>query len=154
MNLITYARGLIKYRFLHGHNAENVKKHLCRLSEKLVKSGVRTPMQWFRFEASLHYLADSYTFAHNRIFTGNLREHRLYERLLHEVFVEYLKKPHSERFTADEACHEMYLSEKRSYLTDCRYIFGTALNLCERLPVKWRSDLSAVREEHDFYGEI
>lgn len=58
-NLITYTRGSIKYQFLHGHNAENSQKHLNRLTEKLLKSGVHTTLQWFRFGAALYYLADS-----------------------------------------------------------------------------------------------
>lgn len=71
-NLVTYTRGSIKHRFLHGHNAENVQKHLTHMTERLMKTGVHTPLQWFYFGAALHYLADSFTFAHNRIFTGSI----------------------------------------------------------------------------------
>ena len=82
-NLVTYTRGSIKHRFLHGHNAENVQKHLTHMTERLMKTGVHTPLQWFYFGAALHYLADSFTFAHNRIFTGSIIEHRQYEKVLH-----------------------------------------------------------------------
>lgn len=136
-NLLTYARGSLKHQFLHGHNAENAERHLHRLTEGLRKSGVQTPLQWFRFGAALHYLADSFTFAHNRIFTGSLREHRLYEALLHDVFVAYLRSPHPMRLPADAACHRQYLEEQRSYQTDCRYILGTSLGLCSRLTIQW-----------------
>lgn len=120
-NLVTYTRGSIKYQFLHGHNAENAQNHLTHLTERLLKSGVRTPLQWFRFGAALHYLADSFTFAHNRIFAGNLKEHRLYERRLHTVFAAYLPTHCAELFSADAICHERYLADCRSYQTDCRY---------------------------------
>ena len=154
-NLATYTRGSLKYRFMHGHNAENAGKHLAHLTEKLRKSGVRTPLQRLRFGAALHYLADSFTFAHNRIFAGGLKEHRLYEKLLHDVFTEYLQTQHSEPLSAERACHEQYLTEKRSYQTDCRYILGTALNLCDRLPVQWISaELQIHRDAQGFYGKV
>ena len=44
-NLITYTRGSVRYQFLHGHNAENAKEHLARLTEKLLEGGVRTPLR-------------------------------------------------------------------------------------------------------------
>lgn len=61
LNPVTYTRGSLHHRFLHGHNAENAGKHLARLTQKLHKSGVQSPLQWFRFGAALHYLADSFT---------------------------------------------------------------------------------------------
>ena len=111
-NLVTYTRGSIKHRFLHGHNAENVQKHLTHMTERLMQTGVRTPLQWFYFGAALHYLADSFTFAHNRIFTGSIIEHRQYEKVLHTYFTEYLQ-------------------------TDCRYILGATVMLCSRLDIRW-----------------
>ncbi len=149
-NPITYARGSLKYQFLHGHNAENAEKYLRHLTEKLRKSGVRTPMQWFRFGAALHYLADSFTFAHNQIFAGNLKEHRRYEKGLHAVFVGYLQTQHTEPFPTDKAYHEMYLAEPRSYQTDCRYILGTALHLSNHLNVQWGAREAVLRQ--NFYG--
>lgn len=134
-NLVTYTRGSIKYQFFHGHNAENARKHLTCLIKKLLASGVRTPLQWFRFGAVLHYLADSFTFVHNRCFSGSLKEHRLYEKLLHDVFVKYLCTQHIEEGPAAELTHGYYLTEQRSFRTDCRYITGAALALCSRLSI-------------------
>ena len=139
-NLVTYIRGSVRYQFLHGHNAENAKKHLTRLTEKLMESGVRTPAQWFRFGAALHYLADSFTFAHNNVFAGDLLEHRLYEKFLHDVFAGYLKAHKEERFPAGEVCHDRYLDERRSYQTDCRYILAAAVALCDKLRIDWSAD--------------
>ena len=132
-NLLTYTRGSVKHQFLRGHNAENANKHLTRLTEKLLKSGVRTPLQWFRLGAALHYLADSFTFAHNKCFNGSLKEHRLYEKLLHRVFVGYLRTRSTKKYSTDCFTHERYLTQQRSYLTDCRYIIGASLALCDRL---------------------
>lgn len=133
INLITYTRGSLKYQFLHGHNAENAKKHLINLTEKLTVSGINTPFQWFRFGAALHYLADSFTFSHNRCFLGKLNEHRLYENMLHCVFVDYLHSYNAENCSYDKFSHIEYLNEQRSYLTDCRYIVGATFALYDKI---------------------
>lgn len=134
-NLVTYARGSVRYQFLHGHNAENARKHLAHLTERLLESGIRTPLQWFRFGAALHYLTDSFTFAHNACFDGGLREHRLYEKLLHDVFVAQLRTDSVKRNLAVDFSHEQYLKEQRSFQTDCRYILGASIALCHRLSI-------------------
>lgn len=154
-NPVTYVRGSLKYQMLHGHNAENARAHLMRLTAKLRKSGVRTPLQWFRFGAALHYLADSFTFAHNQIFTGGLMEHHLYEKLLHPVFTIYLQAGRRESFPADKACHQRYLAEQRSYQTDCRYILGTALDLWNQLSVQRSAvGFAAQPKAQGFYGKV
>lgn len=154
-NFVTYTRGSIKYQFLHGHNAENAQNHLTHLTERLMKSGVRTPLQWFRFGAALHYLADSFTFAHNRIFAGNLKEHRLYEKMLHTAFAEYLQTHCSGHWGVDKVSHERYLADGRSYQTDCRYILGSALALCGQLSIQWAPiDLVVGSEAFNFYGKV
>lgn len=134
-NLATYARGSIKHRLLHGHNAENARGHLRHLTEKLLESGVGTPLQWFRFGAALHYLADSFTFAHNQCFAGTLAEHRLYEKLLHSVFAEYLYPRNVKLTPSDKFTHEQYLQERRSFLTDCQYILGASIALWHQLSI-------------------
>lgn len=89
---------------------------------------------WFLREA-LHYLADSFTFAHNQCFAGNLAEHRLYEKLLHSVFAEYLYTQTVKLTLSDEFTHEQYLQERRSFLTDCRYILGASIALWHQLSI-------------------
>lgn len=127
-NLLTYARGSLKHKFFHGHNAENAGAHLMHLTESLQSSGVHTPLQWFRLGAALHYLADSFTFAHNRQFTGSLLDHRNYELMLHDELRGCMQEQHTQLLTADNACHERYLADARSFRTDCRYILGSVLS--------------------------
>lgn len=50
-----------------------------------------------------------------------------------------------ERFSADEICHARYLTQQRTYQTDCRYILGTALDLSDRLNVLWNTDEAAIQ---------
>lgn len=154
-NWLTYTRGSIKYQFFHGHNAENAKTHSVHLTEKLLKSGVCTPLQWFRFGAALHYLADRFTFAHNRYFAGSLREHRLYEKLLHDVFLNHLHKWEMDGDSAGTFTHEHYLSEQRSYQTDCRYIIGASVTFLRRLSFQARADNGSVLTGvQNLYGKV
>ena len=154
-NPFSYVRGSLRYQAFHGHNAENAEQHLSRLIAQLQESGARTPLQWFRFGAALHYLADSYTFAHNRMFAGNLWEHWCYERLLHPVFVAALQTPPTELLPADGGSHRRYLTEQRAYGTDCRYILGTAMGLSKRLAVQWRTDGGlAPKKLQKVYGKV
>ncbi len=104
---------------------------------------------------ALHYLADSFTFAHNRIFAGNLKEHRLYEKMLHTAFTEYLQMYCADHWDVDEFCHQRYLADNRSYQTDCRYILGSALVLCGQLSIQWAPIVLAVcPEAFNFYGKV
>ncbi len=137
-NPFTYARGSLKHAFLRGHHTENARQHLARMTRRLKKTGVHTPLQWFRLGAALHYLADSFTFSHNCDFSGNLKEHRIYEALLHPVFNGYVREmlspSHAEENQEPVACcHRRYLSDVRSFQTDCRYILNAALGLCRQL---------------------
>lgn len=129
LNPLTYMRGSIKYHFLHGHNADNSRRHLMHVMEKLGDKGLKSPVQWFVFGTAIHYIADSFTFAHNEMFGGNIAEHVRYEKFLHPVFADYLKScktesglPSARIFRTVSAYHDKYLADKRSYLTDCRYI--------------------------------
>lgn len=83
------------------HYTENARQHLSRMTRRLKKTGARTPLQWFRLGAALHYLADSFTFSYNCDFPGNLKEHQIYEALLHPVFNGYVREmfspSHSEK---------------------------------------------------------
>lgn len=90
-----------------------------------------------------HYLADYFTYPHNKIFQGNLREHCSYEKQLTEAVKEYVQSPEAEKVrekngifrTVDEICdficrmHEEYLRAMKNIREDCRYI----VELCHRV---------------------
>ena len=78
INPFTYMRGSVRHRFLQGHNAENARKHFQKLLERLSRSGVHSPWQWFALGTLIHYAADSFTFPHNSRFPGSLADHVAY----------------------------------------------------------------------------
>lgn len=90
-----------------------------------------------------HYLADYFTFPHNEVFTGSLKEHCIYEKHLKHALKEYVKNNevqiHREKRptlrTVDEICvlikelHSEYLQIIKNIKTDCEYI----VKVCQRV---------------------
>lgn len=90
-----------------------------------------------------HYIADYFTFPHNKIFTGTMREHCSYEKELKFAFKSYVNSDavqhiydRKERFkTVDEICnfikemHAEYLKVMNAIKMDCMYI----VKLCQRV---------------------
>lgn len=161
LNPLTYTRGSLKHKFLHGHHAENAKRHLGRIIEKLGKTGIDTPKQWFVFGTALHYLADSFTFAHNNDFPGGLKEHRCYESLLHPVFVQALQQSLFHENSASSIkidtmgeIHAQYQRDAHSFLTDCRYILRATANLCNILDIAGNPLPLPIGGKPHFSGKI
>ncbi|MDO5403173.1 MAG: zinc dependent phospholipase C family protein [Eubacteriales bacterium] len=81
-----------------------------------------------------HYLADYFTFPHNEVFEGNIREHCSYEKKLKFALREYID---SSNLKVPEKCyfgsakelleyvknyHRQYLMTSKSVESDCMYI--------------------------------
>lgn len=90
-----------------------------------------------------HYIADYFTFPHNNIFTGTIREHCSYENDLKLAFRAYVKSDEAKRVrekttifrTVDEICqfitemHAEYLKAIKVIKIDCMYI----VELCHKV---------------------
>lgn len=90
-----------------------------------------------------HYIADYFTFPHNTIFNGTMKEHCDYEKDLKFELKEYVQSEDAKRvrlkngtFTcADDICHfiiemhEEYLNVINEIKSDCYYI----VTLCHRV---------------------
>lgn len=87
-----------------------------------------------------HYIADGFTFPHNRQFQGTLTEHYRYEKQLEEVFTAYLKNSVQKlsdhcRTRKDqlvsyiETKHQEYLKRHTSWWDDCDYILSICTDL-------------------------
>lgn len=83
-----------------------------------------------------HYLADYFTFPHNCVFTGSIREHCIYEKKLKFALRNYIRSGEInvnstvvKRFTTpQQLCdyviqiHQQYLKCNKTVESDCRYI--------------------------------
>ena len=91
-----------------------------------------------RLGVIIHYIADYFTFPHNKVFTGSMKEHITYEFSLMDTLKSYLKSGEADKFltsdnvfySVDNICefiketHEKYLEVVEKISTDCRYIVG------------------------------
>ena len=89
----TYLRGFRKSHAMLGHHARYSGSYIQKRIRRLQRRGVKKRRDCFALGTLMHYLADSFTFPHTNAFTGTMREHRIYERGLHEHFQKQLSKP-------------------------------------------------------------
>ena len=100
---------------------------------------------WRRIGEVIHYIADYFTFPHNKTFTGNLREHNHYEKDLKDrlkiciengeaaAFLQKEKVIHfkslQELFSYVQVRHENYLQKARTIAEDIRYILSVCMQV-------------------------
>ena len=132
INMLTYFRGSIHgEEKLRGHNYENVQKYMEKLTNKLTKKlekgGMGTIRQSFLLGKLVHYVADSFTYPHNSIFPGNLREHCQYETELHDYVNKTISSVGVNMESIDDGrdiveylreMHDRYVSEALGWQTE------------------------------------
>ena len=64
----------------------------------------RRRVYWRRLGEVMHYMADYFTFPHNRNFTGNLYEHNKYEKHLKNHLKTIYRKRCCEKYGPVHAC--------------------------------------------------
>lgn len=120
-----------------------VKKSISRLIEDqgLYEKNQRAFMR--HLGEVIHYLADYFTFPHNTIYPGNLKDHCVYEGELKLALREYLRSGRADEeqtelvsfdskhqlFEFIQKRHDEYLRIQHSIEEDCRYI----VSLCRQV---------------------
>lgn len=153
-NLFTYLHGLVRGIKFHGHNYENILPVMEKLFDSLQEKRCWGIREYYHFGKLLHYTADAFTFPHNRIFRGNLREHCRYEKELHKRFLYMLqesqKQPTQKRgrgLDCIKKLHEEYLQQAGNYENDCRYILKAAVLLTQEEPeAVWKIDFTGCKK--------
>jgi hypothetical protein len=118
---------------------EDVKNRMKELADiRPDESNQR--VYWRRFGEVIHYMADYFTFPHNKTYTGSFSQHNHYEKVLKNRLKECIQQGEAHAYLepairfADfptlidyiEATHEKYLNKLRSVEEDIRFI----LNMC------------------------
>ncbi len=164
INMLTYFRGSIHgEEKLRGHNYENVMKYMEKLTKKLEKGRMGTVRQSFILGKLVHYVADSFTYPHNSIFPGTLREHCQYETELHDYvnkmissvgvnmdsiddeldIVEYLREMHDRYASAVPGCENDY-----RYITNAISVVTERFWQTESVSVPSMRDVAIACKEH------
>ena len=123
-------------------------RHLVKENTDLLQERVF----WRRLGEILHYIADYFTFPHNKTFTGTLVEHNSYEKELKNQLKSCIKSGRADGFAVEairfssfeqlidyiRSRHEDYLKKTRNIADDIRYIlevcfqvFQGALQFCK-----------------------
>ena len=158
--MLTYFRGSIHgEEKLRGHNYENVQKYMEKLTNKLTKKlekgGMGTIRQSFLLGKLVHYVADSFTYPHNSIFPGNLREHCQYETELHDYVNKTISSVGVNMESIDDGrdiveylreMHDRYVSEALGCENDYRHITHAISVVTERF---WQTESVSVPSMRD-----
>lgn len=116
---------------------------------RLVQSGesYNDRVFWRRAGEVMHYIADYFTFPHNKTFDGTLRQHNSYEKHLKNELKEFVQEGKAEAYAAHvirfetlnqlleyiKVHHRRYMNCKRSVEEDIRYILSVCYQVFQGL---------------------
>ena len=124
-----------------------IQNELKRLVELQQSSKINMRVFYRNLGEIIHYIADYFTFPHNAKFTGNLKDHCIYEKHLKQSLKEYIQSGEAERNqphilksvqnlnSTEEICkfirkkHDAYIKLKNTVEEDCRQI----VSLCHQV---------------------
>ena len=129
---LTYLRGFQRSHAMRGHDARYSALYIRRTIDRLHARELHGIRDCYTLGCLMHYLADSFTHAHNASFSGNMQAHRRYEAALHRYFAYYLQRivrancseqqpgttPHAHWYRV----RRKYERETGEYERDCRAI--------------------------------
>lgn len=134
-----------------GETFEMLKNRIGVLTENGREAGTGSAAYARHLGEVIHYIADYFTFPHNKTYDGNLKDHCYYEKALKFKLREYVKsgqafrdRIEARRFETKEAIfafiqksHEEYLSRKRNVEEDCTYIVRVCHQVVQAILNLW-----------------
>ena len=132
-NPVTYLKGSLRCQWLRGHNYENARLYMKRISTRLERKQSWNIFDWYTLGKLIHYTTDAFTYAHNNTCPADLDVHREYEVRLQNYFLEYLKGDPKVDTSAAKSVMDTIADYHREYMdlpvnirTDSRF----ALTVC------------------------
>ena len=147
-NVLTYLKGSMHGEKLRGHNYENAYERISCFVHKLERTqkkmrdtfgmyGMFLKLKWhFLLGKLTHYVADAFTFPHNKIYPGGFKDHCSYEEKLKRDLRSYIKSGEAEKqyvsgghfVDAKALCdyiqkaHDDYIARKHDVADDITHI--------------------------------
>lgn len=123
----------------------NMQEEILRLTDKNINQKGNMRVFCRDLGQVIHFIADYFTFPHNHIYPGTLKDHCVYEEELKHTLRSYIKSGEAEKNshlinvfrTPQEICdyikksHEEYLKIKKTVKEDCKYI----VSICHQVVV-------------------
>lgn len=132
-NPATYLKGSLRCQWLRGHNYDNARRFMRRISARLERKEAWNLFDYYTLGKLIHYTTDAFTYAHNASFPKDLDLHMDYEVRLQDHFLEYMAcDPQVDVNLAESImeaitrCHLKYSSQAANIRRDSRY----ALQAC------------------------
>lgn len=132
-NPLTYFKGSLRCQWMRGHNYENARHYMQRISARLERKKQWNLLDWYTLGKLIHYTADAFTYAHNNTCPAQLDVHREYEAKLQNYFLEFLQGDPQVDFTLAKSVmetvnehHKQYMDLPADIRTDSRF----ALTAC------------------------
>lgn len=150
INPVSYIKGSLSKKTLGGHNYDNSRKYMARTIQSLSCKATWNTLDYFYFGRVIHYVIDSFTYPHNNVFKGSIRNHSRFEAELHQVVTSYIGSENKyplynlsiTDFTAFiTSFHSRYIRSCGSLETDCYYISCMTAIIARLLPQKEASTL-------------
>lgn len=162
LNFFTYARASLAQKTLRGHNAENSREHVLKCLNRLDHKTIWTPLDYFTLGTVVHYVADAFTFPHNGLFSGSLRAHVAYEKVLHEEFCRVREKNQTaDSIPWQETAAGYYLAQHLNYAKsektpedDCTNILRVCRTIYRRLTAHLLAPANAGFEDTSIHGLV
>ena len=130
--VFSYLKGFLRTKRMSGHEYENMRIRSKKILKKIEGSRM---LSSYRLGKLVHYLADSFTYAHNSCFEGNLKDHMLYEDRLLMAIEEVIRDEDvipaffSSAWDYVEKMHDEYLLKKHCEKTDAEYILSISFSV-------------------------
>lgn len=145
INFISYLKGSFTKKPLGGHSYESARKYMLRTIQALSSKNKWNTIDFFCFGRVIHYVIDSFTYPHNCVFTGSIREHSHFEADLHKKVIDYINSDNSDPVNTISlngfsafltTFHDRYIEDCGSLETDCYFISYLSKIIVRLLPQK------------------
>lgn len=139
-NPATYLKGSLREQWLRGHNYDNAKRYMRRLSARLERRQKLRLMDFYMLGKLVHYTADAFTAPHNAAFSEDLHHHRAYEAALQRCFLAafpelpcHVEASGGSIMDTIRAFHREYLRCLGDLTADCQYTIVVCSTIVHRL---------------------
>ncbi len=121
------------FTYLRGHGEKRVRAYILEELNRLSRKQYWSILDFYKAGRISHYIVDSFTLPHTRMFKGNIKEHIAWEKTLARKVMGENEFPvrRDIGFTLDEI-KERYLSAKASIENDILFSISALFRLLQR----------------------
>lgn len=159
LNPGTYLKGSLHGQKLRGHNFPNMLPCIHGLFEKIQCTEPSGVLYFYRLGKLTHYLTDAFTYPHNSVFCGSLKDHMRYEDELEPLFLQSLSKYQMslendcscDPYTLFLKAHQAYLCSETGKQSDISYALRAVPRIVHSVSNQTLSMPTAVLKQEVLY---